>query len=365
MTADPDTIRHLGAGTQAPSPADPARREALSTFGPRVMKLSGAFAGLFRLDYDEKIFQRNYRNPVLVASQSAAGSGDGRTDLALRLDRPRDLAVDIVASSVNDLLTIGAEPLFLLHHLAGDALPPQRHLQVIEGLAEGCRQAGCALLSVNGAQAGGPQAKAPLAAAAGQVGFDLSAFVVGVCDHRKLITGTGIEPGDDVIGIAGAGVGREGFALAAGAAFERAQLAPDSPVEALGCTIGEELLRPERIYAAPVLRVLRYYRRKRIVLGMAHVAGGGLPGSIERVLPADCQVQLEAKAWSRPAIFDLLQQWGVDPGRMWQTMNMGIGFVLLVRPAFTASIIKQLRRRKMPAFRIGGVSRGPRGVEIV
>lgn len=140
MASDGTTMGRTDAQDQVPSLTDLARRETLSTFGPRVMKLSGTFAGLFRLDYSEKIFQRNYRNPVLVAAQASATA---KIDLAIRTARLRDLAIDVVAANVNDMLTIGAEPLFLLHHLAGP-LEPHRQLQIIEGLAEGCRQAGCA-----------------------------------------------------------------------------------------------------------------------------------------------------------------------------------------------------------------------------
>jgi phosphoribosylformylglycinamidine cyclo-ligase len=353
-----------------------AQRLVQSTFGPRVMKLSGPLAGLFRLDYDEKILRRDYRNPVLVASQADARA---KASLAIRLGRLRDVAIDVAAANVNDMLSIGAEPLFLLHHLAGGDLSPPQHLEVIDGLVEACRQAGCALLSGDRAEAagsarpagngvsGGPAGHAGTGGSggsAGQRGFDLVAFAVGVCDHRKLITGEGIEPGDDVIGVASSGLHCAGFDLAAAAAFEQAGLSPTEHLEQLGCTVGEELLRPSRIYVGPVLRVLRYYRRKRIVAGMAHVTGGGLAGSIERILPADCRVRLEAKTWPRPAIFDLLERWGVPAERMWQTLNMGIGYVLVVRPAFTQSIVRQLRRRKMPAWRIGAVSEGPKQVEL-
>jgi phosphoribosylformylglycinamidine cyclo-ligase len=342
-----------------------AQRLVQSTFGPRVVKLSGPLAGLFRLDHDEKILRRDYRNPVLVASQADAGA---RAPLAMQLGRLRDVAIDVVAANVNDMLSIGAEPLFLLHHLAGGALSPQQQLEIIDGLAEACRQAGCALLGGDTAEAGrwAPSAgTGGLGESAGQGGVDLGAFAVGVCDHKKLITGEGIEPGDDVIGIASSGLHRTGFELGAAAALEQAKLSPTAHVEELGCTVGEELLRPGRIYVTPVLRVLRYYRRKRIVAGMAHVTEGGLAGSIERILPADCQVQLEAKTWPRPAIFDLLERWGVPAERMWQTLNMGIGYVLVVRPAFTRSVIRQLRRRKMAAWRVGAVSKGARQVEVV
>jgi phosphoribosylformylglycinamidine cyclo-ligase len=340
-----------------------AQRLVQSTFGPRVLKVSGGLVRLFRLDYAERILQRNYRNPVLVASQADAGA---RAALAVQLGRLRDVAIDVVAANVNDMLSIGAEPLFLLHHLTGGDLSPQQQLEVIDGLVEACRQAGCALLSGDRAEAAGAAGSLASGVAGGPARNGVSgAFAVGVCDHRKLITGAGIEPGDDVIGLASSGLHRTGLDSAAAAVLEQAGLSPTAHVEELGCTVAEELLRPSRIYVGPVVRVLRYYRRKRIVAGMAHVAAGGLPGSIERILPADCQVRLEAKTWPRPPIFNLLERWGMPAERMWQTLNMGIGYVLVVRPAFTRSIIRQLRRRKMSAWRIGAVSKGARQVEIV
>lgn len=361
MASDKTTSGRADAEGDEVGQREPAQRELVqrlvqSTFGPRVMKLSGPLAGLFRLDYDEKILRRDYRNPVLVASKADAGA---RAALATQLGRLRDVAADVVAANVNDILSIGAEPLFLLHYLTGGDLSARQQIEIIDGLADGCREAGCALLSGDRVEAIEP------GRSSGQGGFSLGAFALGVCDHKKLITGEGIEPGDDVIGIAGTGLHQAGIELAADAAFQQVGLSPTAHVEELKCTVGEALLRPTRIYVAPVLRVLRYYRRKRIVAGMAHVTEGGLAGSLERILPADCQVRLEAKTWPRPAIFNLLERWGVPAERMWKTLNMGIGYVLVVRPAFTRSIIRQLRRRKMPAWRIGAVSEGPRHVEVV
>lgn len=330
---------------------DLARREMLSTFGPRVMKLSGAFAGLFRLDYNERIFQRHYRNPVLVAAcHSARG---GRVDLALRTDRLKDLAIDAVSASANDMLTVGAEPLFLLHHLAG-ALEPASQLQVIEGLAEGCRQAGCALLSgekITPASSSGP--------------IDLAIFAVGVCDHKRMITGERIEPDDEVIGIASAGLHGQAYDLAGRLLLEQRRPSSDTHVDELSTSVTDTLLQPAVSYATPVLRILRYYRRKRVILGMAHIREGGMADCLLPILPEDRLVQIDAKAWPLPPVYSFfLEQGGVSTDQLWQTCNMGLGYVMIVRPTFTQSILKQLRRRKMQCWRIGHVTKGARHVNI-
>jgi len=331
---------------------DLMKRTVQRTYGPRVIRLYGAFAGLFRLDYDEKLFRKNYRKPVLVACCDGVGS---KVLLAIETGRLHGVGIDVVAMNVNDMLTVGAEPLFLLDYLAVNRLKPQMHLELLEGIAEGCRQAGCALL-------GGETAELPDIYQSGH--FDLAAFAVGVCEHKKLISGRDVEPGDDVIGIASSGLHSNGYTLARRVIFGRKRLKLDSWVDQLGCTIADELLKPTRIYVEAILRVLSHYRRKRIVRAMAHITGGGLPGNVSRVLPAGCRVRLKKGSWPIPPIFDLLEKWGVPNDEMWRVFNMGIGYVLIVRPAFTRSILKQLKRHGQEAYLIGKVRRGQGGVEI-
>lgn len=351
MASDKDMIRADQASDAQVSAAQ-ARQEILSTFGPRVMKLSGPFAGLFRLDYDEKIFQRNYRNPVLVSASNDAPTD--RAALAVQTGRLRDLASDVAALCMNDVLMIGAEPLFLQHHLCGD-LPADKQVQIVEGLAASCRQTGCALLSSSRIETGETGAAGPLS---------LAAFVVGVVDHRRMIIGEQIEPDDEVIGVAGTGLHGPAYQIVRDALLGRGDLDPNARIEGLDTPVAEELLRPATPYAGVLLRVLRYYRRKRVIAGIVHVREGRLAEDITQILPEDRRVQIDPKAWPLPPICQLLKQAGMPDKTLWPWAGAGIGLVLIVRPTFTQSILKQLQRRNLECWRIGQVAKGTRGVEI-
>ncbi len=332
--------------------AERARLEILSTFGPRVMKMPGPFTGLFRLDYDEKIFQRNYRKAVLVAACNDAEPD--RAALAVRTGRLADLAMDVAALGMNDVLMVGAEPLFLLHHVSGDP-GPEEQVQLIEGLAEACRRTGCALLS-SGRIAG---------AGAGTSGtMGLAAFVVGVVDHRRMITGQQIDIDDEVIGVAGTGLHGPAYHIVRDALHQHCQQPPEEAVHALDAMLARELLEPATAYAGAVLRVLRYYRRKRVIAGIVHVREGRLAEDISRILPEGRRVRIDPKAWPKPAICQLLQQAGMPEKTGWPWAGAGIGLAMIVRPTFSHSIMKQLQRRDLQCWQIGKVVKGEVGVEI-
>jgi len=248
------------------------------TYGPRVLPSHGGFAGLMRLDFDERLLARNYRKPVLVACTDGVGS---KVLVGIQAGRVRSLGIDLVAMSVNDMLTVGAEPLLFLDYVALNKLEPLRVAEIVEGVADGCREAGCALLG--GETAEMPDLYAP-------THFDLAGFAVGVVERSKIINGRNIRPGDVVLGLASSGIHSNGYALARKLMFERGGYQIDSVVPDLGETAGEALLRPTRIYVRPVLSVLARYRRKRVINGMAHITGGGLPGNLPRVLPQNCDI---------------------------------------------------------------------------
>ena len=270
-----------------------------STFGPRVIALPGGFAGLFRLDYDEKLFKKNYKNPVLVACTDGVGS---KVQLAAKARKFDTVGIDLVAMSVNDMLVMGAEPLFFLDYVALHKLEPALVAQMVKGVAAGCRQADCALL-------GGETAEMPDTYRKGD--FDMAGFAVGVVEKNKIITGKQVRPGDVILGLGSSGLHSNGYALARNICFKRAKLKVTDTIDELsGATLGEALLAPTRIYVRPILKLLNKYRVKRVVHAMAHITGAGLPGNVPRVLPKDCNAVIKKSSWPRPKIIDFLQKTG-------------------------------------------------------
>ena len=327
-------------------------RLARSTFGPRVVKNDMGFAGLFRLDYNEKLFQRNYRDPILLACTDTAGS---KLQLAIKMKKLDTIGIDLVAMSVNDLIVQGAEPMFFLDCLSISKVDSKVILDLMKGICEACRQADAALL-------GGETAEMPDLYAPGE--FDIAGFAVGVVERKKLVTGRYVVPGDAIIGLASSGLHSNGYSLVRRiiAAGKRDL---NRHIPTLGRTLGQELLEPTKVYVQAVRSVLSHYRVKNVVRAMAHITGGGLPGNLPRVLPKDCQAVLKKDSWPKPPIFDLLAKWGpVDEQELYRVFNMGIGYVLVVRPTFADSILAQLKRIKQPAYLIGRIRRGPKKVII-
>jgi phosphoribosylformylglycinamidine cyclo-ligase len=324
------------------------------TYGPRVMGQHGAFAGMFRLDYNEKLFRRNYREPVLVACTDGVGT---KVKLAAQLRVYDTVGIDCVAMNVNDLIVQGAEPLFFLDYLGLNKVVPEQTAKIIEGVAKGCELAGCALL-------GGECAEMPDIYTTGD--FDIAGFAVGVVELDRVVDPMRVEKGDVIIGLASSGVHSNGFTLVR-AVVERAKLKLDRRYEELGGrTLGETLLEPTRIYAKPIVRLLSQYRVKRVVSGMAHITGGGLPGNVNRALPDDLDARIEANAWPVPPIFDFLQKHGgIERAEMFRVFNMGIGYVLIARPTFADAIVRRLRRYGELPYVIGKVVKGSGRVQLV
>jgi phosphoribosylformylglycinamidine cyclo-ligase len=319
-----------------------------STYGPRVIALPGGFAGLFRLDYDEKLFKKNYKNPVLVACTDGVGS---KVQLAAKARKFDTVGIDLVAMSVNDMLVLGAEPLFFLDYVALHTLEPALVAELVKGIAAGCRMADCALL-------GGETAEMPDTYRKGD--FDLAGFAVGVVERDKTITGTHVRPGDVILGLRSSGLHSNGYALARQICFKQARLKMADVLDELdGTTIGEALLTPTRIYVQPIVKLLTKYRVKRVVHAMAHITGGGLVGNVPRVLPKDCNAVIRKSSWPRPKIFPFLQKTGpVEEAEMFRVFNMGIGYVLIVAADFADSIARSLQRWGEKVNRIGTVTAG-------
>ena len=322
------------------------------THSPRVMYLHNAFAGLFRLDYDEKLFKRNYRNPVLVACTDGVGT---KVKIAAAMKKYNTVGIDLVAMSVNDMLVQGAEPLFFLDYVAVNKLLPEQINELVEGISDGCCQAECSLL-------GGETAEMPDVYRRGE--FDLAGFAVGVIEKHRIITGEHVEPGDSIIGLASNGIHSNGYSLVRRICFEQAKLDVNDHIDELGESIGQALLRPTRIYVKPILGLLRKYKIKKIVKAMAHITGGGLVGNIPRATGSDCDVVINKK-WPIPEIFNFIQKLGpVDQEEMYRVFNMGIGYVLVVAPSFTRSIMTHLRKLGEKPYFLGKVKRGSGKVVI-
>ncbi|MHC4495295.1 MAG: phosphoribosylformylglycinamidine cyclo-ligase [Planctomycetota bacterium] len=319
-----------------------------STFGPRVIESRDGFAGMFRLDYDERLFKRNYKNPVLVACTDGVGS---KVQLAGEVKKFDTVGIDLVAMSVNDMLVQGAEPLFFLDYLAVHKLEPEFVAELVKGVAAGCRQADCALI-------GGETAEMPDTYSPGD--FDMGGFAVGVIERKKIITRQMIGKGDVILGLASNGLHSNGFTLVRNICFKRARLKmTDAPDELGGAMLGDVLLEPTRIYVRPLIRLLSKYKVKRIVHGMAHITGGGLVGNIPRVLPKDCNAVIKKSSWPRHNIFTFLQNAGpVEEEEMFRVFNMGIGFVLIVAEDFANSITKKLTKFGEKVYRIGRITTG-------
>ncbi|MHC4220989.1 MAG: phosphoribosylformylglycinamidine cyclo-ligase, partial [Planctomycetota bacterium] len=319
-----------------------------STFGPRVLELKGGFAGMFRLDYDEKLFKRNYKNPILVACTDGVGSKVQLAELAKRYDT---VGIDLVAMSVNDMLVQGAEPLFFLDYIAVHKLEPKLIAELVKGVAAGCRLAQCALIGGETAEMPGTYRKDDL---------DMAGVAVGVVERKKIITGKNIKKGDVILGLASSGLHSNGYSLVRNICFEQRKLKMAEKVSELGdITLGDALLEPTRIYVRSIVRLLSQYKVKQVVHGMAHITGGGLVGNVPRILPKNCNAVIKKSAWPKHDIFSFLQKAGpVEEAEMYRVFNMGIGFVLIVAEDFADSITGKLKRLGEKVYKIGRVTSG-------
>jgi phosphoribosylformylglycinamidine cyclo-ligase len=312
------------------------------TFRPGVMGDIGGFAALFAPDIS------GYRRPILVAATDGVGT---KLKVAFMLERYTTVGIDLVAMCVNDIVVTGALPLFFLDYLAVSHLDPERSAGIVQGIAQGCIQAGCALV-------GGETAEMPGFYPAGE--FELAGFAVGIIDEEQIVDGSGIAPGDQVVGLASHGLHSNGYSLARHVFFEELGLAVQDLIPELGVTVGEELLRPTRIYVHTVHSLLKLVDIK----GIAHITGGGLPGNVPRILPEGCKCRIRRDAWERPAVFRIIQETRVPEDDMWNTFNMGIGMVLIVPPQHVGPLMQEAARIGDPAFLIGDIVTG-QGVELV
>ncbi|MBR8829025.1 MAG: phosphoribosylformylglycinamidine cyclo-ligase [Gomphosphaeria aponina SAG 52.96 = DSM 107014] len=313
------------------------RKGVESTHRAEVLGGLGGFGGYFQLP-------AGYLEPVLVSGTDGVGT---KLKIAQALNRHDTVGIDLVAMCVNDILTSGAEPLFFLDYLATGKLNPQQLAEVVTGIVAGCRLSGCALL-------GGETAEMPGFYQLGE--YDIAGFCVGIVEKSKLLDGSQVKIGDIAVGLASNGVHSNGFSLVR-KIIETSGLSWDATPELLGGkSLGEVLLTPTKIYVKPVLAALRSGME---VQGMAHITGGGLPENLPRCLNKNQSVKIEVGSWEIPPIFSWLAYTGnVNQKVMFDTFNLGIGFVLIVPPGQVKSAISWFESQEIKAYTIGEVIEG-------
>ncbi len=305
------------------------------TFRPEVMGGLGGFGALF--DVSGK-----YREPVLVSGTDGVGT---KLKLAQQLGRHDTIGIDLVGMCVNDVLVQGAEPLFFLDYFATGKLDVNTAASVVEGIARGCEQAGCALI-------GGETAEMPDMYPPGE--YDLAGFTVGAVEKSRLLDGSRIKAGDAIVGVASSGPHSNGYSL-----IRRILERAGSPFDLkLGdVTLADALMAPTTLYVKPVLELLDATRDPQNIHGMAHITGGGLTENIIRVIPESLGIHLDSRLWTMPAVFDWLQREGrVARGEMWRTFNCGVGFVVILPAEQADAAIAHLADHALPAWRIGEVT---------
>lgn len=355
------------------------------THGPRVIPNPGGFAGLFRLDYNQDLFKRNYKHPVLVACTDGCGT---KPKIATAMGVYDTIGIDLVAMNVNDMIVQGAEPLFFLDYIAVPKVNAKMLTDLVKGVAEGCKQSGCALI-------GGETAEMPDVYPAGE--FDLAGFAVGVVELKRSQNATRVQEGDIVLGLESDGIHCNGYSLVRkivshaeldlhkvydelnpprkasgrksgggaggggslsggrGKSSTKATKAAANPLK----TLGEVLLTPTRLYPKPIVKLQAQYKVKNVISGMAHITGSGLAGNLERALHKGVDAVIDTKSWEPSPIFKFLQDKGnVTDVEMRRVFNMGIGYCLIVRKSFAESVADQLKKYGERVHVIGHIAKG-------
>jgi phosphoribosylformylglycinamidine cyclo-ligase len=339
------SYRDAGVDIDAANEAkDRIKRLARETFTPNVMTEIGSFGGMFRADFSQM------KEPVLVSSADGVGT---KLRVAFATGIHNTVGYDLVCHCVNDILVQGARPLFFLDYIAAGKLVPETIASVIEGLARGCKETGCALI-------GGETAEMPGFYVDGE--YDVAGFIVGVVDRRHVIDGSRIKPGDILLGLPSVGLHTNGYSLARKLLFEVAGYAPGTYIDKLGCTAAEALLKPHRSYLAALEGLLESDGIK----GLAHITGGGLLENIPRILPEGTAADIRAGSWPVLPVFDLLSEIGnVPENEMHRTFNMGIGMVVITSPEDAEVARAHFDKRGDLYYDIGRIVEGSQTVSIV
>ena len=311
-----------------PSIKTTARKEVISGIG--------GFGGLFHLN------SIDLKDPVLVSSTDGVGT---KLRIAQLVDKHDTIGIDLVAMSVNDVVVQGAEPLFFLDYLSTGKIELEKSVKIVEGITEGCRQAGCTLL-------GGETAEMPGFYKSGE--YDLAGFCVGVVEMEKLINGSSVSVNDRVIGLASSGLHSNGFSLARKVLLEKGNLSVNDKVAGLDKTIGMEMLEPTRIYVKPLLNLFKIFNIK----GLVHITGGGFYDNIPRIIPQACRCVINKGSWPIPPIFDVIREIGdVEEKEMFRVFNMGIGMMIIVAEKECQDVLDRLKMLGEKAYLIGVIEK--------
>jgi len=313
---------------------DKIKKIAQQTSRSGVIGEIGGFGGLFSLNIDDM------ESPVLVSSTDGVGT---KLKIAFMMSKHDTIGIDLVAMCVNDIIVQGAKPLFFLDYLSMGRLKEEIVIDVIAGIGEGCRQTGCALI-------GGETAEMPGFYKDSE--YDLAGFAVGVVENSKIIDGSGIRVGDQLIGISSSGLHSNGYSLVRKICFDILKLKIDTHIPELGKTIGEELLTPTRIYSQTVLSIIKNLP----ILGLAHITGGGITDNIIRVIPERCNIVMQKNSWDVPPVFTYLKQAGnISEREMMRTFNNGIGLIVVVHKKDAQEVLDRLIAMKEKAFIVGEI----------
>ncbi len=315
-----------------------------STFRPEVLTKIGGFAGCFSLNLER------YKKPILVSSTDGVGT---KLKIAFMMDRHDTVGIDLVAMCVNDVVVCGAKPLFFLDYLATSHLHTETAAKVVSGIVKGCQEAECSLI-------GGETAEMPGFYQQGE--YDLAGFVVGIVEDAQMIDGSNVTVGDKLIGIASSGLHSNGYSLVRKLLFDHYRMDLHQEIEELGTTLGEELLRPTKIYVKTILSLTRSFH----IGGIAHITGGGITGNLPRVISKGCKAIVHKGSWDIPPIFSFLREKGEIPEEeMFRTFNNGIGMILIVKAKEAEDILGRLQSTGEKAFVIGEIGKAEKEQDAI
>ena len=321
-----------------------------STHRPEVLGKVGGFGGLFAPNF------KKFKRPVLVSSVDGVGT---KLKVAFQTRRHDTIGEDLVNHCVNDILVLGAEPLFFLDYVGAGTLKPSVFDEIIRGFARGCQENGCALI-------GGETAQMPGFYQKGE--YDVSGTIVGVVDHASMVDGRQTESGDVVLGLKASGLHTNGYSLARRILFDQAKLRPSSRLPGCGETVGDALMKVHRSYFKAVHPLLKRYnlpRKTPKIKAMAHITGGGFQDNIPRSLPSRLDARIELNRWPIPPLFQYLAKAGkVSQKEMFHVFNMGIGLTMTVHPSIAKSCVQSLKRRGHQAWPIGTIVQGKGQVQL-